>query len=285
MYSKFSAIDASRKVFNEMPEKNIFAWTSMVTGYGQSHQTDEAMVLVREMLRLGVKPSEVTYTCLLSSFHYPDDSDYCRQIHCRLIYEGLESDIYLAATLATVYSECNTNLEDFYRICSNITIWDQVSWNAVIAGFSNLGICGEAVLCFRDMRQAGIVVDFFTFTSVLKATGTLSDLEVGRQVHCLVIKSGYASDTYVQNGLISMYARCGSISNAKGVFLSMDKQDVISWNSLISGFAQHGYGREAVEMFEEMKRSVVKPDLITFLAVLTACSHVGLLNKDLSILI
>ncbi|KAL6967575.1 hypothetical protein U1Q18_033382 [Sarracenia purpurea var. burkii] len=281
MYSKCLSTDASRRLFNEMPDKNVVTWTSLVTGYAHIQQPDEAFILVREMLRSGLKPSYVTYTSLLSSFSCQYDLDHCKQVHCRIIREGLESNAYLTVTLVTVYSKCSSSLEDFYRICSTVRICDQVSWSAVISGFSNIGNVQDAYMCFSKMREAGITVDFFTFTSILRATGVISALEMGKQVHCLVFKTGYDSNVDVQNALVSMYARCGRIHNAKKVFLSMQEHDVISWNSLLSGFAYHGYGREAVEMFERMRMTKVKPDLTTFLAVLSGCSHVGLLDKGL----
>lgn len=281
MYSKCWSIDASRRFFDEMPEKNVVTWTSLVTAYAQNQQPFEAMILVREMSRSGLKSSDVTYTSLLSSFHSQYDLDHCKQVHCCISKEGLESNSYVAVTLVTAYAKCSSSLEDFYRVCSGVTIWDQVAWSAVITGFSNLEDGHDALICFSKMRQEGITVDFFTFTSILRATGTISALEVGKQVHCLVLKTGYTSNVYVQNALVSMYARCGKISIAKEVFLSMQKHDLISWNALISGFSHHGYGREAVEMFEQMRRTEIKPDLTTFLAVLSGCSHVGLLDKGL----
>ncbi|XP_059626575.1 pentatricopeptide repeat-containing protein At1g11290, chloroplastic-like [Cornus florida] len=281
MYSKCVSVDDSRRVFNQMPDKNVVTWTSMVTGYAQNQLPDEALILVREMLRLGPKPNHVTYNTLLSSFHYPDDLDRCKQVHCRIIREGLEANAFLAVTLVTLYSECSTSLEGFYKICSNITIWDQISWNAVISGFTNLGYVDDAIICFSKMRQGGINVDFFTFTSILRAVGIISALEEGKQTHALIFKTGYASNMWVQNGLVSMYARCGRIDDAKMVFSSMGEHDLISWNSVLSGCAHHGYGKEAVEMLEEMRKTGVKPDLTTFLAVLSACSHAGLLEKGL----
>lgn len=281
MYGKCSDIDYARRVFDDMLEKNVVTWTSMVTGYSQNQQPCEAMVLVREMLRWGLKPTYVTYTTLLSSLYYPDDLGYCKQIHSHIVREGLESNSYLGATLVTVYSDCNCRIEDFYKLCTAIKIWDQVTWSAVIAGFSNLENGDDALACFSKMREAGVNVDFFTFTSILRATGIISALEIGKQIHALVLKSGYAPNVYVQNGLISMYARCGEIGDSGKVFSKMDRRDLISWNSLLTGLAHHGYGKEAVEMFEQMRRTKIKPDLTTFLAVLSACSHVGLLDKGL----
>ncbi|CAK9187873.1 unnamed protein product [Ilex paraguariensis] len=281
MYSKCANVEASRRLFDQMPDKSVVSWTSMITGYAQNHQPDEAMMLVREMLCLGIKANYVTYNSLLSSFCHPDDLDHCKHLHCHILKEGLESNAYLAVTLVTVYSDCGCSLEEFYRICSSVMVWDQISWNAVISGFSNIDNGEEAFICFSRMRQAGIDVDLFTFTSILKAMGISSALEEGTQIQTLVFKTGYASNVCVQNGLVSMYARCGKIDYAKRVFFSMDHHDVISWNSLLSACAQHGYGREAVEMFEHMRRSGVKPNSTTFLAVLSACGHVGLLHKGL----
>ncbi|CAN6692765.1 unnamed protein product [Malus baccata var. baccata] len=279
MYSKCCSVNESRRVFNEMPEKNVITWTSMVTGYAQNGQSNEAMIFAREMLRSGHKPNYVTYNSLLSSFSSPDFWNHCRQIHCRIMKEGFEFNVYLVVTLVTVYSECSNSLEDFQKLCSCVAVWDQISWNAVIAGFSNIGNSEEALQCFSEMRQAGFSMNFFTFASILSAVGTLSALEEGQKIHALIFKSGHASNLCVQNGLVSMYARCGAIHDSKRVFNLMNEHDVISWNSLLSGYAHHGFGLEAVELFEEMRRTEVKPDSTAFLIVLTACSHVGLVDK------
>nr|XP_011466744.1 PREDICTED: pentatricopeptide repeat-containing protein At1g11290-like [Fragaria vesca subsp. vesca] len=278
MYSKCGKVGESRHVFDQMRDRNVVTWTSMVTGCAQSGLSDEAMSLVREMLRLGLKPNYVTYNSLLSS--YPS-WDCCRQTHCRIVKEGFDSNVYIAVTLLSIYSECNSSLEDFRALCSCVAVWDQISWNAVIAGFCNIGSSEEALECFSEMRQAGVPADFFTFTSILRAAGTVSALVEGKKIHALIFKSGHASNLCVQNGLVSMYGRCGAIHDAKWAFTLMKEHDVISWNSLLSGYAHHGFGKETVELFEQMRRTEVKPDNTTFLIVLTACSHAGLLDKGL----
>ncbi|XP_038902306.1 pentatricopeptide repeat-containing protein At1g11290, chloroplastic-like [Benincasa hispida] len=281
MYSKCCNLEDSRRVFDIMSNKNVFTWTSMISGYARNQLPHEAMVLIREMLHLDLKPNDMTYNSLLSSFSRPHHFDQCKQIHCRIIAEGFESNNYIASTLVTAYSVCCSSLEDYRKVCSNIRISDQISWNAVIAGFSNLGISEEALECFIQMRQENIDVDFFTFTSIFRAIGITSALEEGKQIHGLVYKTGYALNLFVQNGLVSMYARCGAIGDSKKVFSKMNEHDLISWNSLLSGCAYHGCGEEAIDLFEQMRRTSVKPDNTSFLAVLTACSHVGLLDKGL----
>lgn len=280
MYSKCFQVEVSRRVFDRMPYKNVLSCTSMITGYAQNELSAQAMVILREMFRLGVKANYVTYTSLLSSFCSPDDLDNCREVHSRIVQEGFESNNFVVVTLLTAYSECGCYSEDFKKIYSIITLEDQISWNAVVAAYSNVGNGVEALICFSNMRQEGIILDVFTYTSVLKAIGIITALEEGKQLHGLVLKTGYyASNVCVQNSLVSMYAKCGDLTDAKKVFLSMDQRDLISWNSLLSGYANHGYGMEAVKLFEEMRKSRVKPNLTTFLIVLSACSHFGLVDK------
>ncbi|KAG8387895.1 hypothetical protein BUALT_Bualt02G0069000 [Buddleja alternifolia] len=281
MHAKCENMEDSRKVFDELVDKNVVAWTSIISGYAHNKCPEKAMILIKEMSCSGLKANYVTYNSLLSSFCCPDDLIHCKQIHSRVIQEGLDSNAHLVTTFVIVYSECGCTSEELHKICSTVSEWDQIAWNAVIAGFSNLGIGEDALICFSQMRQAGFAIDFFTFSSVLKALGNCSALEEGKQIHALIFKTGYIINLYVQNGLVSMYARCGKIDDAKKIFSSMDDHDVISWNSLLTGCAQHGYGSEAIELFEQMRWCGVEPNLTTYLTALTACSHVGLLEKGL----
>lgn len=281
MYSKCGDVDDSRLVFDHMVNRNVITWTSMVTGYSLIEKPDEAMSLVREMARRDLRPNCVTYNSLLSSFSGPDCLSYCLQVHCCIIQLGLESNVYIAATLVTVYSKCSSSLEDFRKLCSVVMTCDHIAWNAVIAGYSNLGRHEEALRCFHEMKQADIDIDSYALTSMVGAIGNSSFLEEGKAMHALIHRTGYISHLNVQNGLVSMYARCGAIGDSKRVFWFMEEHDVISWNALLTAFAHHGYGREAVELFEQMRKTEIKPNSSTFLAVLCACSHVGFVDKGI----
>ncbi|GFQ04197.1 pentatricopeptide repeat-containing protein at1g11290 [Phtheirospermum japonicum] len=281
LHAKCRDMVGSAIVFDGLSDKNIVSWTSMIAGYALNQLPHEAMNLINEMSRSGIKANFVTYSSLLSSFRCNDDFIYCKQIHCRVIQEGLASNPYVATTLVIVYSDCACSVSELCKICSSVTKWDQIAWNAVIAGFSNLGVGETSLLCFSQMRQAGIAVDYFTFSSVLKALANISALFEGKQIHALVSKTRHIMNLYVRNGLVSMYAKCGKMDDAKKVFSAMEERDLISWNSLLTGCAQHGYAREVIQMFEEMRAGRVKPNLTTFLAALMACSHVGFLEKGL----
>ncbi|XP_072996295.1 pentatricopeptide repeat-containing protein At1g11290, chloroplastic-like isoform X1 [Typha latifolia] len=280
MYSKCHDVGAARRLFDEMAERNVITWTTLVSAYALEYRPNDAMLFVREMRQHGVGLNEVTYNSLLSSFSKFEDLFHGRQVHSLVIREGLEDDPYIVVTLITMYSKCGSS-EDFSKLCSSFRSHDQVSCNSIISGFSHLGDGKQVLQRFLQMRRENIHVDLFTFASVLRAIAILSALEEGKQIHALIFKTGHASNVCVQNGLVSMYAKCGAIYHCKQVFSSMDEPDLVSWNSLLSGCAQHGFGREAVALFEQMRINKVRPDGTTFLSVLTACSHVGLVEKGL----
>uniref|UniRef100_A0A0D9YKP1 Coenzyme Q-binding protein COQ10 START domain-containing protein n=1 Tax=Oryza glumipatula TaxID=40148 RepID=A0A0D9YKP1_9ORYZ len=275
-----AALRWPQQVFGEMEEKNVATFTALVTGFVLSRRPHDAVLLVREMERSGVAPNLMTYSSLLSSFASPEDIDHGKQVHCAVLKKGLEHDPFVLSALVTMYSKCGI-WEDFVKVQMSVSCQDQVSFNSVISGLSCLGRGKEAFQHFLEMRRHGTDMDVFTFASILKAIGSSSSLLEGRQVHTLILKIEYDSVVDVQNSLISMYARHGAIGESNGVFISMEAPNLVSWNSLMSGCAQHGHGKEVVEMFEQMRRLHVQPDHITFLSVLTACSHVGLVDKGL----
>ncbi|KAL6871562.1 hypothetical protein ACP4OV_014391 [Aristida adscensionis] len=280
MYVKCRNLCAAHQVLQEMEDKNVATFTALVGGYTANGRSHDAMVLVREMKQLGVAPNTMTYSSLLSSFDSPDDIDHGRQVHCLVLKKGLEHNPYVLSALLTMYSKCDS-FEDFRKVQLALPCQDQVSFNSVISGLSCLGRGDEAFQQLVEMRRHGASTDVFTFASILKGVGSSSSLFAGRQVHALILKSGYVHDVDVQNGLISLYARCGAIVESKDVFTSMEAPDLVSWNSLLSGCAHHGYGMEVVDIFEQMRTLNVQPDHTTFLSVLTACSHAGLVDKGL----
>ncbi|KAM0866663.1 hypothetical protein ACQ4PT_042487 [Festuca glaucescens] len=257
MYAKCNDVSAARQVLEEMDEKNVATFTALVSGFALARKPLDAMVLVREMQQSGVAPNVMTYSSLLSSFASPEDLDHGRQAHCAVVKKGLERNPYVLSTLLTMYSKCGS-LEGFRTVQTAVSCQDQVSLNSVISGLSSLGRGDETFHQFMVMRRNDADTDMFTFASMLKAIGNSSSLLEGRQVHALILKTGHESDVNVQNGLISMYARHGEIGESTDVFASVRAPDLVSWNSLLSGYAQHGYGHvglvdKGLEYFNLMK--------------------------------
>lgn len=182
-YSKCCNVEDSKRVFDQMKEKNVITWTSMVTAYAQNEQPDDAMILFKEMLSFGLRPNYVAYNSLLSSFSSLEYLGCCKQVHCRAVHEGLLDNVYIVVTLATVYSKCDSSL-DFQNVHSSVRTRNQISWNAIIAGFCNLGSGEQALKCFCEMRQAGIDIDYCTVTSIVGAIGVNFRLQRGEANAC-----------------------------------------------------------------------------------------------------
>ncbi|GAB2296605.1 hypothetical protein Dimus_030716 [Dionaea muscipula] len=157
-------------------------------------------------------------------------------------------------------------------------IKDAIAWTVMISGHTQNELFQEANSLFSDMRAQGIVPLESTYSTLLRAAGAMADLDKGRQLHCLSTKTQSALDLILQNALISMYAKCGQLDDAYHIFSAMVHRDLISWNSMIIGFSLHGLDHQALELFEAMKRSEMKPNSVTFLGILSACNHSGLVD-------
>ncbi|CAM0874471.1 unnamed protein product [Alopecurus aequalis] len=153
---------------------------------------------------------------------------------------------------------------------------DAVSWNSLIGGYAKLRRYTRALEIFQEMQDNGVEPTELTLVSVLGACAEIGELELGKGVHSYLDSTGIAADGYVGNALVDMYAKCGRLELARHVFESMSTKDITCWNAMIVGLSVHGYSREALELFDSMK---VEPDRVTFLGVLTACSHGGLVNE------
>lgn len=156
-----------------------------------------------------------------------------------------------------------------------------VSWNAMIAVYANNGLASEAVSLFAKMETQGAEPDVVTLASVLPACGDLSALTQGKNIHERINKMKTGPNIFLENALVDMYAKCGCLEAARGVFDRMQNRDVVSWTSMISAYGMHGHGQEAVILFSKMIESGLKPDAIAFVSILSACSHSGLLEKGL----
>eukprot|EP01018_Ginkgo_biloba_P022838 Gb_23134 [translate_table: standard] len=277
-YSQNGRIDDARHVFDKMAQRNVVSWTAMIAGYAQNDRCAEALKLFFQMQQTNVKPNQSTYTTVLNACANLAALTLGKQVHARIIAMGYQSDIILENALITLYAKC-WSIENALKVFKHMTVIDIVSWNAMIAGYAQNGYYEEALKLFARIQQRGTIPILSTFTSAMSASASLAILEVGQQVHAQIVKTEFGSDVFVENSLIAMYAKCGSIEDAHRQFNTMPKQDVVSWNSMIVGFAHHGHGKVALHFFEQMQRMGINPNHITFLGLLSACSHAGLVGE------
>ncbi|KAJ7564743.1 hypothetical protein O6H91_02G031500 [Diphasiastrum complanatum] len=278
MYVKCGCIEDARQVFDNMHERNLVSWTAMIAGYAQHELGREALDLYQEMKEEGLQPDIVTYVVLLKACACIAALEQGKQLHLDIIKSGLQSDVFVGNALVDMYAKCGS-IEDAHRMFNNMHERDVVSWNAMIAGYAQHGLGKEALDVCGQMKQEGVQPDIVTYTTLLKACASIAAFEQGKQLHSDIIESGFELDVIVGNTLVDMYAKCGRMEDACHVFNNMHERDVVSWNALIAGYAQQGLGKDAVTLFEQMQREGIKPDEVTYVSVLSACSHSGLVDK------
>ncbi|KAL5574808.1 hypothetical protein UlMin_016507 [Ulmus minor] len=278
MYAKCGSLVDARKVFDEMRIRDVITWTALITGYSQNEQAQEALALFPQMLRRGLEPNEFTLSSMLKASGDMLIDKNGRQIHGYSLKCGFDSNVYVGSSLVDMYAKygCMVGAESIFQVLMSK---NEVSWNALIAGHCRKGEGERALVLFLKMLREDFKPTHFTYASLFTAFASTGSLEQGKWVHAHVIKSGDRLIAFVGNTLLDMYAKSGSIEDAKRVFNRLVRRDVVSWNSMLKGYAQHGLGKETVQQFEEMLKIGIKPNEITFLCVLNACSHAGMLDQ------
>lgn len=278
MYCKCGSLDEARKAFDDMPQRDMVTWTALITGYAQNNRPNEALALLPEMLRLRMAPNGFTFASLFKACGAASVDRHGEEIHALSVKYGCSSDVYVGSAILDMYAR-RGRMNDACLVFDRLQSKNEVSWNALIAGYARREEGEMAMRKFSEMQRSGFEATHFTYSSIFSACAGLSALEQGKWVHVHMIKSGQKLTAFVGNTLLDMYAKSGSIQDAKKVFDRLCTRDVVSWNSMLTGYAQHGLVKEAIHWFEEMRRLGVQPNQITFLCILTACSHGGMVRE------
>ncbi|GAV67731.1 PPR domain-containing protein/PPR_2 domain-containing protein [Cephalotus follicularis] len=280
MYVKCGATGSAHKVLSGIPVRSVASFNALIAGYAQ-YYLEEAIVLFKQMQIEGLKPSEITFASLLDACNGTQKLNLGSQLHCLILKRGLlYQDDFLSVSLLGMYMKSQRK-EDASAVFSEFPYpRSRVFWTSMISGYTQIDCSEEALQLYREMRSFNVLPDQATFASVLRACAVLSSLRDGREIHSLIFHTGFDLDELTASALVDMYAKCGDVKSSVQNFEEMcNKNDVISWNSMIVGFAKNGYAEDALKIFEQMSRTCVMPDEITFLGVLTACSHAGKVSE------
>eukprot|EP00250_Pteridium_aquilinum_P012707 c20888_g2_i1 orf=3-2270(-) len=278
MYGKCSSIDHARKMFERMAYWDVVSWTAMINVFAQHGEFWDAFRLFSNMHVEGVKPNEYTFVSIISAFTNQVMSAEGRQLHWYVCDKGFESSDSIKNALLNMYARF-ASIEDAQWIFDSLHVRDTISWSAMIAGFAEHGQPNKALEFYARMLQEGTQPNEISFVNIITACAAHAAITEGRQVHGCIVENGMDSNVDVGNALINMYGKSGSVKDAHGLFISMHERDLVSWNTLLTVFAQCGYGREAVCLFDFMKFTHSVPDNITFSSVLASCSHAGLVEE------
>ncbi|KAA8529483.1 hypothetical protein F0562_033718 [Nyssa sinensis] len=276
-------LDYAFRVFDPIDNPNSFMWNTLIRGCAHSNdRKEQAILLYYEMLNEGsVVPDKHTFPFVLKACAYLFALFEGKEIHGHVLKLGFDSDVYINNSLVHFYATCGY-LEHARIVFDNMSERSVVSWNVMIDAFVQLSEFELALKLFAQMQKL-FKPDGYVMQSVLSACGNLGALSLGMWIHAYVLRkcdSDVASDVLVNNSLVDMYCKCGSLEIARQVFERMHTRDVTSWNSMILGLAMHGQVEAALEYFSRMvDEDRIMPNSITFVGVLSACNHRGMVGE------
>ncbi|KAI5066611.1 hypothetical protein GOP47_0019235 [Adiantum capillus-veneris] len=278
MYGKFKSLDAAKRSFNKISQRDLIAWNALMDAYAQQGQCDGACQLLTHMQSEGFPPNTITLISLLSSCLSAGGLDTGKQAHTYIQLFGLEIDVTLGNSLLNMYGKCGS-LNEAFMVFSQMVKRDVISWNTMINACTHCGQEKMALELFQDMMQEGITPDRITLLGVIEACASQAILEEAKHMHSYIKRFGLVKDAMIGSALIKMYNKCGSLDDVQRVSDETPVKDVILWNTIISAYAQHGHGERALQIFEQMKIHGVRPNESTLSIVLSACSHAGLASR------
>ncbi|XP_027153075.1 pentatricopeptide repeat-containing protein At3g02330, mitochondrial isoform X1 [Coffea eugenioides] len=280
MYGKCGALVEARCTFDEMEVRDAVSWNAVIAAYEQNRNEEETVLLFVSMLKHGMEPDEFTFGSVLKACAGQQALNHGMEIHSLIIKSGMGLESFIGSALVDMYCKCGKvgEAEKLHGTMDEQTI---VSWNAIISGFSSHEQSEEAQKFFSVMLEMGAKPDNFTYATVLDACANLATVELGKQIHAQIIKQELQTDVFITSTLVDMYSKCGNLQDCRLVFEKATNCDFVTWNAIVCGYAQHGLGEEALEIFKKMQLKDVKPNHATFVAVLRACAHIGLVEEGL----
>lgn len=314
MYGKCGEVDVARKLFDEMPERDAVSWNSMISGYalkgmwGEAFKIFESMrgesielniitwntiaggclkmgkykvalELISQMRNSGIRLDFVAVIIALGVCSHIGLLKLGKEIHGVAIRNCFDALNNVKNALITMYARCKDLIRAYVLFCL-VEEKSVITWNSMISGYTLWDKSEEASFLFREMLHSGFEPNYVTIASILPLCARVANLQHGKEFHCYITRrEGFNDYLLLWNALVDMYARSGKISLAKRLFNLLSKKDEVTYTSLIAGYGVQGEGEAAVSLFEEMNKFQIKPDHVTMVAILSACSHSGLVAK------
>ncbi|KAL6978069.1 hypothetical protein U1Q18_047819 [Sarracenia purpurea var. burkii] len=281
MYSKDHDTESALKVFREMPRRNVVSWNSLLSAFVSNEKYSEALLLFDSMWKAGIEADEVTLVNLLQTCKHLLDPIHCKAIHSIIIRQAYETNDLLINSLIDAYAKGNL-IAFAWNLFSQTKRRDTVIWSTMIAGFVHCGMPDEAIAVFQAMNQAQNKPNAVTVLNLLDACSVSAELKRSKSAHGIAIRRGLAVDVAVGTAILDMYSKCGAIEASERVFHQIPCKNIVSWSAMIAAYGMNGLPHQALALLHKMKAHCLKPNPVTMLSVLSACSHGGLIEEGLS---
>ncbi|KAE9450026.1 hypothetical protein C3L33_18084, partial [Rhododendron williamsianum] len=273
-FVRYGRIEEAGSLFDKMPRRNVISYCAMIDGYARNGKIRQA----RGLFDCMPSRNDVTWTVMISGYVMNGRFEEAREL-----FDWMpDKDVNVIAMTVMITGYCKERqIENARSLFEAIQLKDCASFNAMITGYAQNGNGEEAMKLHTQMLRRGMKPDHSTLVSVLTACSTLPSLKEGRRTHVIILKRGFDSHLSICNALITMYSKCGGILDSESAFSHLNNPDLVSWNTIIAAFAQHGLYEKAVSFFSKMRMSGCEPDGVTFLGLFSACGHSGMVNESL----
>lgn len=280
MYARCGRIYEAAQVFNEMPYRSLISWNAMISRYAHGAMGDKSLLLFQEMQKQGEIPDEYTFASTLKACSGLGAIREGSQIHAFLITHGfpLLATTIIAGALIELYVKCGY-LNQARALYNQVEQKSVILWTSLFLGYAQEANLLEAMDFFRELRNSKIEVDGHVVSSIAGVFADYALVEQGKQIHSYAVKVP-EDDISVPNAIVDMYLKCGQIEEAEKLFNDMQEKNLVSWTIMITGYGKYGLGIEAVDLFKRMQLDGIEPDGVTYLALLAACSHSGLVEES-----
>ncbi|XP_038679341.1 pentatricopeptide repeat-containing protein At2g39620 [Tripterygium wilfordii] len=279
MYAKCGSFTEAVVLFNRMPCKDVVAWTVLINGYVQMGDPYNAIDIFRKLSLSEVRPDRGTMVALLPACTLLHDLNLGSCVHALILKCGFDFDSHVKNALLDMYVKCGSISSAEFMFNFTEFKKDEISWNTMIAGYLLSGLAKYAISAFHQMKSENVWPNAVTMVSVLPAVAYLAALGEGMVVHACIFRFGFQATRVVGNSLIDMYAKCGRVDYSEKCFDELKNKDTVSWNAMIAGYAIHGQGDSAIALFSLMQENQVGVNPVSFLSVLCACKHAGLIEE------
>eukprot|EP00250_Pteridium_aquilinum_P018089 c23934_g1_i1 orf=1030-3666(+) len=274
VYAKSRLVAEAQDVFDDLQVKDIVSWNTLITAYAENGLCEEVLNCFKQMQKEDVSLDAVTFLCSLRACGSMCSIERGREIHAEVVKEGFDEDLFVGNTLMDMYVKCGC-IPDAKDIFDQLPVRDVVSWNVLLTGCADLGLVDEALTCFKQMQGEGVSANSSIYLCILKCFSSRGTLDKGQDIHLDIVKKGFEIDPFIGNSVMDMYAKCGSLGEAIVVFDQLQSRDVVTWNTIMAGYVEHGLGEEALDCFERMQPMGVLPDSLSFICALKSCNILG----------
>ncbi|XP_057492279.1 putative pentatricopeptide repeat-containing protein At3g01580 [Actinidia eriantha] len=283
LYAKTDALTAANRLFRKMEQKDVISWSTVIAAHVQNGAAAQALEIFDEMIDQRFEPNAVSVINALQACEATCNLEKGKKIHELASFKGFEFDISVSTVLIDMYMKC-ASPDEAINLFQRMPKKDVVTWVALLSGFVQNGMADKAMGVFCHMQSRDIRPDSIAMVKILTACSELGILQQAFCLHGLVVKGGFSSNAFVVASLIELYSKCGSLENAVKVFESVNLRDIVIWSSMAAGYGIHGRGKEALKLLHQMvKDSKITPNNVTFLSILSACSHAGLVEEGLKL--